>query len=271
MSRDDVEIVRRVFDAIARRDSAAVLALYDPHVEIEVMRGAFAEFVLGEGVYRGYEGLRTVQRALSEAFASIETICEELIDAGRHVLSASRYRARGRGSGIEVEGPLQYGVWTIRDGKIARVVWFSTRAEALEATSAREAAENIETVRRILDAWGQGDFRTQADALDPDIAFETFMPDAVENVVARGSAQLEAFTREWLAQWRDYRVVGEEFRVIGPDRVFVSVRQVGTGGHSDVEVDSPGYTVWRLRDGKVVELSLHYDRGEALGTAGLTE
>jgi hypothetical protein len=33
------------------------------------------------------------------------------------------------------------------------------------------------------------------------------MPDAGENVPAQGLAQLEAFTRDWLAQWRDYRIV----------------------------------------------------------------
>jgi ketosteroid isomerase-like protein len=33
MSRENVEIVRRVFAATARRDSQAALALYDPEVE----------------------------------------------------------------------------------------------------------------------------------------------------------------------------------------------------------------------------------------------
>jgi ketosteroid isomerase-like protein len=33
MSEENVEIVRRVFDAVARDDSASVLALFDPEVE----------------------------------------------------------------------------------------------------------------------------------------------------------------------------------------------------------------------------------------------
>ena len=35
MSRVNVEIVRRVYDAIARGDTATVLAAYDPEIEWE--------------------------------------------------------------------------------------------------------------------------------------------------------------------------------------------------------------------------------------------
>ena len=32
----------------------------------------------------------------------------------------------------------QYAVWTIRNGKVVRVVWFPTREEALEAAGLSE-------------------------------------------------------------------------------------------------------------------------------------
>jgi ketosteroid isomerase-like protein len=131
--------------------------------------------------------------------------------------------------------------------------------------------ENVEVVRLILAEWEQGNFGAGAKLLDSEITFETFMPDASENVVTRGSAQIEAFTRDWFAQWRDYRVVGQEFLEVGRDKVFVSVRQVAVGRHSGVEVESPGFSVWTLRRGKVVKLSLHYDRDKALEAAGLSE
>jgi ketosteroid isomerase-like protein len=35
MSQENVELVRRVYDAAARRDAATVLALYDPEVELD--------------------------------------------------------------------------------------------------------------------------------------------------------------------------------------------------------------------------------------------
>jgi ketosteroid isomerase-like protein len=57
----------------------------------------------------------------------------KLLLAGEHVVSVSTIRARGRASGLHVESSERFGVWTIRDGRVIRVVWFPTRAEALEA------------------------------------------------------------------------------------------------------------------------------------------
>jgi ketosteroid isomerase-like protein len=62
----------------------------------------------------------------------IEDTCEELIDAGESVVSVVTTRGRGRASGAEVTGPSYAAVWTIREGRILRVVWLSSRAEALE-------------------------------------------------------------------------------------------------------------------------------------------
>jgi ketosteroid isomerase-like protein len=58
--------------------------------------------------------------------------CEELIDAGDQVISVLRAHGRGRLSGIEVEYH-PAGIWTIRDGRVVRVVWFASREDALEA------------------------------------------------------------------------------------------------------------------------------------------
>jgi ketosteroid isomerase-like protein len=136
MSEENVEVVRRVYEASARRDSATVLALYDSEVEIDVTRGAVGE-VAGRTVHRGHEGLRTFFRSWYEAWESVEADLGELIDAGENVVSIETTRARGKGSGAEVE-MTQHGVWTIRDGKIVRVVWFTTREEALQAAGLSE-------------------------------------------------------------------------------------------------------------------------------------
>jgi ketosteroid isomerase-like protein len=132
MSWEDVEIVRQVFDAVARRDTDGVLALYDPDVELDTSQTELAA-LFGHSVFRGYEGLRSFNREWREAFENVETHCEELIDAGEHVVAVSRYRVRGRASGIEVSGLARGGIWTIRAGKVARVRFFNTRDEALEA------------------------------------------------------------------------------------------------------------------------------------------
>jgi ketosteroid isomerase-like protein len=135
VSRENVEVVRQVFEAIARRDSARVLALYDPDVEWDMSGYPYGELL--ERRSYGHAGLRAFWRELYEAWEDYEHDCHELIDAGDQVISIVTDRGRGRASGAEVEIS-GYGVWTIHDGKIIRVVWFRTREEALEAAGLRE-------------------------------------------------------------------------------------------------------------------------------------
>jgi ketosteroid isomerase-like protein len=133
MSQDDVEIVRRLFDAATGRDTEAVLALYHPDFEWDGSRHRWVE-VMGASrtSFRGHEGLRQWSRDYHEMWEYLEDELEELIDAGEHVVSVVTTRARGRSSGIEVEWKHNAGVWTLRNGKVVRVVWFPSPDEALE-------------------------------------------------------------------------------------------------------------------------------------------
>ncbi|MDQ3729214.1 MAG: nuclear transport factor 2 family protein [Actinomycetota bacterium] len=136
MSHENIELVRRVYNAVAAGDAEAVLALYDPEAEFDFSRSPFGS-VTSQTVYRGHEGLRCFFRERYEVWQEVEDGYEELIDAGDHVISAVTSRGRGRGSGVEVERT-HYGVWSIDAGKVVRVEWFGTRAEALEAAGLRE-------------------------------------------------------------------------------------------------------------------------------------
>jgi ketosteroid isomerase-like protein len=54
MSQEDVDIVKRSFDAIAASDLDALLRLYDPAVEFLPLTGTRVE----SGGYRGHQGVR---------------------------------------------------------------------------------------------------------------------------------------------------------------------------------------------------------------------
>jgi ketosteroid isomerase-like protein len=137
MSEENVEIVRRVYEAAARRDANAVLACYDPEVEWDVSRSPMARLV-GGGVYHGHKGLLSFFRKYHEAWEDIEYEGAELIEAGgEHVISVDTERTRGRTSGVETE-LTQYAVWSIRNGKVFKVVWFPTREQATEAAGLSE-------------------------------------------------------------------------------------------------------------------------------------
>jgi ketosteroid isomerase-like protein len=135
MSRENVDLVRRVYEAAASRDAATVLELYDRDIELDNSR---LDVVGVSGIYRGHDGLRSFFREWHEAWSGIEYDFDELIDAGgEHVISVVTRRGRGRESGAEAELPLAL-LWTIREGRVVRVVWFRSREEALEAVGLRD-------------------------------------------------------------------------------------------------------------------------------------
>jgi ketosteroid isomerase-like protein len=132
MSKQNVEVVRWVYEAVAARDTGAVLALYDPDVEVDFSRSPFAT-VLNRSVYRGHSGIRSLFRERQEeAWKDVDDDLDELVDAGEQVVCVVTSRGRGRASGAEVVRT-HAAVWTIHKGKVVRVVWFPTRDEALQA------------------------------------------------------------------------------------------------------------------------------------------
>ena len=137
MPQENVEVVRRIYEAAARRDAPAVLALYDPEVEVDFTRAPLWGLTQ-TGVFRGLENLQLFFREYYEAWENLDDSYDELFAVGEQVISVATVSGRGRASGLEIQLSDQAGLWTLRDGRVIRVVWFPTRAEALEAAGLRE-------------------------------------------------------------------------------------------------------------------------------------
>jgi ketosteroid isomerase-like protein len=133
------------------------------------------------------------------------------------------------------------------------------------------SGENVEAVRRVYAEWEQGNMRAGAELFDPEVVFKSFMPDSSARAVVHGLDGVAAFMREFLAQWRDYRLVGDEFRQVDGDTSVVVGRQAGIGRRSGVAVEGPTNSVWTFRGGKVVQLVWDVDRRSAFEAAGLAE
>jgi ketosteroid isomerase-like protein len=138
MTMENVEVVRQVFAAEARRDIAAVYALYSPDIELDNTRSPVGDFDGTVGrVIRGRDAVRDAFREWYDAWSDVESEVEELIDAGGgQVVSVFTYRARGRTSGANVEFTHMAGVWTVRDGLVTRVAFLPGRGDALEVAGA---------------------------------------------------------------------------------------------------------------------------------------
>ena len=135
MSRHDVDLVRRAWDAFARGDADEATAVFAPDVVFDVSRDIWGAMV-GGGVYHGHSGMVAWLGDLYSAWDRFEMTAEEVFetDDGR-VVSVLYARGRGRTSGIEVEHR-PAGVATVSGGKVTRLVWFPSRDEALEAIAA---------------------------------------------------------------------------------------------------------------------------------------
>ena len=87
--------------------------------------------------YAGLDGLRAFMLDWMAPWVAYRVEIEEAIDLGERVLMLNRDRGRRVGSTQEVEGRLA-ALWTICDGKIARLDAYNTRAEALKAVGLEE-------------------------------------------------------------------------------------------------------------------------------------
>jgi ketosteroid isomerase-like protein len=134
---DQVGVVRRIWDAWARRDSDAALDLYDPAVE--AMSGLAVGTPRGgeSGTYRGYQGLRRWLLDFSELFDDFVAEPEDFRDAGARVVVRVRMGGRGKRSGAYAE-LVFWNVYTVVEGRVVRLESFAKEGEALKAAGLEE-------------------------------------------------------------------------------------------------------------------------------------
>jgi ketosteroid isomerase-like protein len=90
-----------------------------------------------ESSAEGHDAVRASTARWTGEWDHYELIPGGFADAGDRVVATVRFRARGRGSGIEVDARL-YDGFVLRDGKIVRMDQFTEQSEALEAVGLAE-------------------------------------------------------------------------------------------------------------------------------------
>jgi ketosteroid isomerase-like protein len=134
MSQENVEIVRGLYDAFARRDNAAPFAAYAPDIELDFREGGGPD---AQAVYHGQEGVRTAFRNWLAPFRSFEFRTEEMRDAGDHVLVKVSEHGIGRTSGALVDR-CHWALWTLQAGKVVSLRNYYDQAKALKAAGLEE-------------------------------------------------------------------------------------------------------------------------------------
>ncbi len=131
MSQENVEIVRRIYDALSQGDFERALEDAEPDFEWMPPEQDI------QGPVQGAESLRRFLKDQTEAFEDFRVEAEELKEHGDQVLALIRVRGRGRASGVEFDIRAAT-LWTFRVGRLIRGQVFPEREKGLEAAGLRE-------------------------------------------------------------------------------------------------------------------------------------
>jgi ketosteroid isomerase-like protein len=132
MSQENIEIVRRIYDALNRGDWDT--AFRDAHPEFEFTSPPQAP---DPGTHRGRDAVEAALQDQLAAYEAWNAEPERFYERGDQVVAFIKVRVRPKGSNAELE--IRNGaLWTIRDGVALSLRMFPEPEKALEAAGLRE-------------------------------------------------------------------------------------------------------------------------------------
>lgn len=127
-SRDNVEVVKAIYAAFARRDEDELVTYADPSITVHNRR----EHPEASVSYGGQEGFLRFTRTDWAAFDEVSYEPRDFVVRGEYVIVAITQRGKGRGSALGIEEDI-VNVWKLRDGKCVELRIYSTMDEALRS------------------------------------------------------------------------------------------------------------------------------------------
>ncbi len=126
--------------------------------------------------------------------------------------------------------------------------------------------ENVELVKRWIDAWNRGERSFPDGEVNPDLVIESrFRPEPYS-----GLGGVDQWTREIDEQFQEWQIDVNDWRSQG--NLVVALGQLHIRGRAGgVELDQPAAAVVEVRDGRLLRLRLFADHAKALEAAGLRE
>ncbi|MBA2712243.1 MAG: nuclear transport factor 2 family protein [Rubrobacteraceae bacterium] len=127
--------------------------------------------------------------------------------------------------------------------------------------------ENVEIVRRSLDAFVREDWSALLEGLDAEIEIDdTDIPDADDY---RGHEAFFKWQTRWNESWASSRMEDIEVLAGREDYVIALFRQVVEGRGSSIELERQDAMVCKVRGGKIVRIGYYNDQEKARKDAGL--
>ena len=129
--------------------------------------------------------------------------------------------------------------------------------------------ENLEIVRRGIEAFNRRDFDVALRYVAPDATFDMSHSRGPDAGLYVGHDAIRRFWTDMTEPFERHTMIPDEFIAHGEHVVVpLTARLTGRGR---IEVEGRGAPVATLRDGRLVRWTMYQDRDEALKAVGLEE
>jgi ketosteroid isomerase-like protein len=132
MSQENVEVIRRGWRATNRGDVDGLLAVMTDDVDFRP-----PSHRLDGTVFRGHAGVRAWMERIKETWSELEGSPHVVASVGDQFVMAIDTRGVGHESGVPIH-QRAFVVYSVRDGKIAACIAYSSEREALDAVGLAE-------------------------------------------------------------------------------------------------------------------------------------
>ena len=129
-SPESAALLRRFYESFNQRDLDAVLELCTD--DVEVYKDPEVVEMVAAFTPRGQERVAQYLRGWLESWDAYNARPEDFMQTGDDVAALVHLRARGKGSQFDIEEEMA-DVFTVREGKIARVRLYVRRTDALDS------------------------------------------------------------------------------------------------------------------------------------------
>jgi len=133
MSRENVDVVRKVYAAWTEGNLDALLQVCDPEVEL-LTSGSFPDLAPS---YRGHRGVEEFWEATRAPWDWFQPDVKRMVEGENCAAVAVTVRARGKDSGVNTDMEQNHAM-RFRDGRAVMVSFHASFEHALEAVGLRE-------------------------------------------------------------------------------------------------------------------------------------
>jgi ketosteroid isomerase-like protein len=125
-------------------------------------------------------------------------------------------------------------------------------------------SENVEVMRRIVEAVGRQDYEAVLADLDPELEIDdTDIPEST------GGDSFLTWVGRWDQVWESWHLEDIQVRGADGDQVLALFTMVAKGRGSGIELTRPDGLVASFRAGRAVKLGYYNDQARALEAVGL--